>query len=298
MIRFGFDVGGTHIRFAVFDEAASAPLWAKRADTPVHDRSNFYSTIQKLFDEACSLYDRPERLGFSVPGAIHPDTKILITANIPCISNINLGAELEDLLDLTVNVANDADCFVLSEYFGGEADGKEFVFGLIMGTGIGGGIIINGKPFQGRSGSGGEWGHGGPVADLEKYKLPVLECGCGQKGCLDLYCGGKGLTRMSGFFGKPGLDAVTLVKNWKNGDIHATRVIEAWCDLTSSRLAAVLSPFDISSVPVGGGLAKSQDLIRFLDKATREKMFNAPITYIIKPGKFLLFGGMRGAAFL
>ncbi|MBL4875911.1 MAG: hypothetical protein JKY10_05395, partial [Cohaesibacteraceae bacterium] len=74
MIRFGFDVGGTHIRFAVFDEAASAPLWAKRADTPVHDRSNFYSTIHDLFDEACSLYDRPERLGFSVPGAIHPDT--------------------------------------------------------------------------------------------------------------------------------------------------------------------------------------------------------------------------------
>jgi N-acetylglucosamine kinase len=163
-----FDIGGTAIKGAVahsVDDIRPFP----RQPTPIHDFDAFVATLKTVIAEAGG---RPDCVAISIAGVIDPDTSNAVVANIPCIHGRPLQADLEQRLGLPVIIANDADCFVLAEAGIGAAKGHRVVFGIILGTGVGGGLVIDGRLINSNGGFAGEWGHG-PISATEAGTPPA-----------------------------------------------------------------------------------------------------------------------------
>jgi N-acetylglucosamine kinase len=295
-----FDIGGTAIKGAL----AMSPEDIRpfpRQPTPIHDLDAFVATLASVIAEAEAIAgERAACIAISIAGVIDPDTANAVVANIPCIHGRPLKADLEAALGLPVIVANDADCFVLAEAGIGAARGHRVVFGVILGTGVGGGLVIDGKLIN-ESGFAGEWGHG-PIQPTEAgnppMHVPRFQCGCGQVGCIDAICSARGLEKLHKHIHAEQLTSEEIITNWKANDAKAERTIEVYVDILTDALSVVVNVTGTTILPVGGGLSNVPALLSRIDTALRARIlrkFKAPI---VVPAACGVEPGLIGAAIL
>lgn len=293
-----FDIGGTTIKAAIAADARSVqPIG--RIPTPRDDFDAFVAAIASLVGHGGAPADAP--IAISVTGVVDPQSGITTVANIPCIDGWPLSAALEDLLGRRVLVANDADCFVLAEAHAGAGQGHRVVFGAILGTGVGGGIVADGKLFRGAGGLTGEWGHGTIVATDVKvapFHLPHFACGCGLDGCLDTVGGARGLERLHHHVHGTEATSTAIVTDWAAGDAAASATIDLYVELVSKPLALVVNIVGPDIIPVGGGLGNSSALIARLDEAVRARILRRMERPLVVPAQLTVDAGLIGAASL
>jgi N-acetylglucosamine kinase len=228
----GFDIGGSAIKGAIVHSRERIfPL--PRRVTPLNNFRQFVQVLESVLDEAGG---HPDCVAISITGVIDPETRRIKCANIPCIDGRELVAGLEAALHLPVRIANDADCFALAEAGAGAGRGHRIVFGAILGTGVGGGLVIDGRLINADGGFAGEWGHGPAIAadaGNPPIAIPPYECGCGQRRCVDTVGGARGLERLHQTAHGKTLSSHEIIEAWQAGDAEAKRTVDLLVDLVS-----------------------------------------------------------------
>lgn len=285
-----FDIGGSRIKAALAQDGALRPLG--EAPTPAADLAAFLAVLAG-FAAGCGVHG----VAVSIAGVVDPDTGRIKVANIPALDGACLAALLGDAMGLPVIVLNDADCFALAEAAQGAGRGHRNLFGIILGTGVGGGLVIDGRIVTGLGGYAGEWGHG-PVLNTRAAgrDIPHFPCGCGQTGCVDTVGGARGLERLHTHLNGGVMRSRDIVERWQAGDAGASRVVDVWAALVAPPLAMVVNTVGCSIVPVGGGLSNVPDLVARLDMAVRGIILRDPGRALVVPAQSGAEPGLIGAA--
>ncbi|WP_062209855.1 ROK family protein [Aureimonas sp. AU12] len=291
------DIGGSFVKFAAAGEDGR-PIAAIHVANPSHDWDAFCAVLADLAAAADPGGHLP--LAISVAGTIDPVSGRSLAANIGGITGHSLRGELGPRLGRPVAAANDADCFALAEALEGVGRGHRNVFGVILGTGVGGGLVIDGRIVEGTGGVSGEWGHGPIVGErrVGDVVIPVLACGCGQTGCLDTVGGARGLERLDATLNGSSRDSRAILKAWLAGEEPAKRTFDLFVDMVSGPLALVVNVVGASLVPVGGGLANVPELVVALDTAVRARILRKASEPLLRPAVLGADAGLIGAALL
>lgn len=288
-----FDIGGSRIK----PGWASAP--GRLALLPEVPTPGDFSGLVAAMRAAVQPGSRGVSL--SIAGVVPPESGRLNSANVASAHGHRLATELTAALGLPVWVANDADCFALAEATLGVGQGHRNLFGLILGSGVGGGLVIDGRIVTGVGGYAGEWGHGQVLAERLPdlgLDIPHFPCGCGQRGCIDTVGGARGIERLYRHIAGTDLTSTAIMSDWLTGEAMARLVIDAWVALLAGPLAVVLNVTGSSVVPVGGGLANVPDLIALLDQTVRARLMRQTDTALILPATLGTDAGLIGAAML
>ena len=292
-----FDIGGSAIKGAVA-RAPDAIEVLPRVPTPTRDFDAFVGVLRDIIAGAGAV---PDCIAISIAGVVEPDSKAIICANIPCIHGRQLAQELEAALQLPVLIANDADCFAMAEADIGAGRGHRIVFGVILGTGVGGGLVVDRRLVNADGGFAGEWGHGPSMAAFAgtpPVAIPAYACACGQKGCVDTVGGARGLERLHHLVHGLTLTSEEIILQWQNGDPAATRTVDVFADLVSSPLAVTVNITGATIVPVGGGLSNSEPLLTEIDTRVRSRILRPFDRPLVVRGACRVEPGLVGAAVL
>lgn len=297
---FCADIGGSFIKFGVSRASGEVEECGKVA-TPVASWDAFVAAMQNFI----TLYgaDLPSStpLAISTAGLVSPQTGELLATNIPAFTGRSLAKDLSTALNRPVTAANDADCFALAEAHAGNAQHQPIVVAIILGTGVGGGLVINGQLVRGHGGVTGEWGHGAITRtelniEGKTYLVPRLKCACGQTGCLDKLGAARGIERLHQHFHQREASSLEIVTGWQAGDSTCGLTVRAWLQLVAEPLALLVNILGPSKIVAGGGLASATELIAALDLALRERVLHRYAAPLLIPGKFLTEGGLVGAS--
>lgn len=293
-----FDIGGTTIKGATAT-GPDALVALGRVPTPRDDFDAFAAAIAGLVEQGGAPTGSP--ISISVTGVVDPESGQTTVANIPCIDGRNLAGDLGARLGCQVLVANDADCFALAEAFAGAGRGHRVVFGAILGTGVGGGIVADGRLFRGGGGLSGEWGHGTAVAtrvSVAPFDMPHLPCGCGLQGCVDTVGGARGIEKLHKHLHGADLPSTDIVTQWKSGDVQAAQTLDLYVALVSLPLALTVNIVGPDIIPVGGGLGNAHGLVARLDAAVRSRILRTIDRPLVVPAQLTVDAGLIGAASL
>lgn len=277
-----FDIGGSRIRAAAWD-GALRPLG--EVATPSDDLAAFVAAV------AGFVTGREAGIAISIAGVVDPATGVGKVANIPAIDGIALGAAIEAACGVPVRVLNDADCFALAEAMEGAGRGRGTVFGVILGSGVGGGLVIGGRVVTGAGGYAGEWGHGPLIRGEHAFR-----CGCGQVGCIDTVGSARGLERLHRKRTAELLGAEAIVAGWIAGEAEAGETMALWRELVAGALAVVVNVVGADVVPVGGGLSRAPGLVAYLDEAVRVRILRKTRSPLLVPAECGADAGLLGAA--
>ena len=293
-----FDIGGSAIKSAVALSPSAIRSMA-RVPTPLDDFEAFAAALASRV--AAVPAEARRMIAISITGVVDPVSGIITCANIPCIDGRPLAADLAKRLGSSVSIANDADCFALAEAVEGVGRGHRVVFGAILGTGVGGGLVIDGEIITGPGGYAGEWGHG-PISATcvgePPVEIPRLPCGCGLVGCLDTLGGARGLERLHRHLHGEDLASRAIIDAWLDGHVGATSTIDCYVDIVSAPLALIANTVGAGIVPVGGGLGRVPRLIGRLDILVRQRILRRTTTALVVPSSLPLEPGLMGAAIL
>lgn len=297
---YGFDIGGSKIALGVFDGQRRLQ-WEKRIATPKDSYESFLNAVAGLVAEADAQFGVKGSVGIGIPGMPETADGTLYAANVPAASGRPLRADLSKLLDRDVRLDNDANCFALSEAWDDEFTQYPLVMGLILGTGVGGGIVHHGKSITGHSYITGEFGHIRlPVDALEVVgrDFPLTRCGCGQLGCIENYLSGRGFAWLYEHYYQQPLTSPEIVALWSQGDARAQEHVERYLDLLAVCLGNILTIVDSDLLVIGGGLSNFSAITDGL--AVRLPRHLLPVARVprIEQARHGDAGGMRGAAFL
>lgn len=297
---FCADIGGSFIKFGVSRHSGEVEECGK-VPTPVASWRDFVNAMQGLIDTFGAGLPDGTPLAISTAGLVSPQTGELLATNIPAFTGRPLAKDLSTALNRPVTAANDADCFALAEAYAGNAQHHPVVAAIILGTGVGGGLVINGQLVRGHGGVTGEWGHGAITRtsltlDGEHYSVPRLKCGCGQTGCLDLLGGARGMERLHQHFHQQENTSLEIVTGWLAGDRACRLTVNAWLELVAEPLALLVNILGPSRIVAGGGLASATALIAALDEKVRNGVLHTYPQPLLIPGKFLTDGGLVGAS--
>jgi N-acetylglucosamine kinase len=286
-----FDIGGSFIRYA--HPAAHGPVEeAGRVPTPLHSWSEFVEALRKCLPEARG----PAVI--SLAGAFDTQTGIADIANIPCLNGRPIASDLTKALGTPVEIINDADAFTLAEAVEGSGAGKETVFAIILGSGVGGGLVHKGSLVSGRGGIAGEWGHGpvvDPTAGGTISGIPHFQCGCGQTGCLDAYGSARGLEKIHAALHNTSYSSIEVTTAWRAGEPQAAQTIDAFTTILARALSMVINLLGPDVIPVSGGLSADAQLLTEIDRKTRAiTLANYRKTLLVR-GVFSKTGGLQGA---
>lgn len=279
-----FDIGGSRIKAALAEGDRLHSLGD--APTPRDDFEGFLSVLQRFRGDL-----HPEGISVSIAGVVDPDTNRIKVANIPCADGLDLSDEISRTLNCPTIILNDADCFALAEARKGAGRGHRNVFGVILGTGVGGGLVIDGRLVQGAGGYAGEWGHGPVLA--APFDFP---CGCGLRGCVDAACGARGLEKLHVQLGAGAAASTEILAQWHAGDDQAEATVKVWLGLVAPPLAMVLNVVGATIVPVGGGLSNDLPLLEKLDQTVRGMILRSTDRAIVVPALCRPEPGLIGAA--
>lgn len=287
-MRVCFDIGGSRIKAALALGSGLEVLG--EAPTPAAF-SDFAAVIAGFVPGGA------QGLAIAIAGVVDPATGLLRCANIPAVNGRPVADDLAAVLGLPVWVGNDADCFALAEAGSGAGRGHPSVFGIILGTGVGGGLVIDGRIVIGAGGFAGEWGHG-PVLNERPLGLevPHFPCGCGLAGCVDTVGGARGLERLHHHLSGRTGSSEAILQDWQTGDDLAGQTVAVWLDLVAGPLAMVLNVVGASVVPVGGGLANVPALVTALDLAVRARVLRRTEAPLLVPAAHRVEPGLVGAA--
>lgn len=296
-MRIGIDVGGTKIEGIAIGSAGET-LFRERVSTPSGDYAETIVSIVALIRKIESELGQTGRIGVGIPGAISPDTGLVKNANSTCLIGERLDSDLRDALGSDIRIANDADCFALSEATDGAGAGYPSVFGAILGTGVGGGLVIGGALLQGPNAIAGEWGHNClPGAVDGDTELPPA-CYCGRTGCIETFLSGPALSRRhfdeTGKNRSPGQISAAA----ESGDMESERTLKAYEEDLARGLAAVINIVDPAAIVLGGGLSNLGRLYANVPSLLAPHVFSDTVRTALLPPKHGDSSGVRGAAWL
>ncbi len=300
MMHYGFDIGGSKIALGVFDSLRQLQ-WEKRIPTPKEGYDRFLEAVIGLVVEADERFNCRGTVGIGIPGMPETEGGLLYAANVPAASGKPLRADLSRLLERDVRLDNDANCFAISEAWDEEFTQYPLVMGLILGTGVGGGIVQNGKSITGHSYITGEFGHIRlPVDALEVVgrDFPLTRCGCGQLGCIENYLSGRGFAWLYNHFYQQSLTSPEIVALWEQGDSNAREHVERYLDLLAVCLGNILTIVDPDLLVLGGGLSNFSAIADGLAHRLPRHLLPVARPPRIERARHGDAGGMRGAAFL
>jgi fructokinase len=295
-VRFGVDLGGTKIELIALDRGGEE-LWRRREPTPQGDYEGTLGVIRSLVEQAETGLGARGTVGIGTPGALSRATGRLKNSNSVCLNGRPILEDLQNLLGRSVRMANDADCFALSEATDGAAAGMGVVFGVILGTGVGGGIVVNGRLVGGPNGIAGEWGHN-PLPWPEPGELPGLECYCGRRGCIETFLSGPGLARDYARHSGSGLAGPEIVARAAAGDADCEAVLRQYENRLARALAHVINIVDPDAVVLGGGLSNCARLYESVPKLWGRYVFSDRVDTRLLPPRHGDSSGVRGAAWL
>jgi len=294
----GIDIGGTKIELVAYTDTL-AEAFRERVATPGTDFAAFVQAIEAVVAHADAALGMHAPVGIGLPGVIDSATGRQLSSNVPALNGRQVAHTLLQALNRPVAIGNDYQCFALSEAQGGAADGLPSMFGAIIGTGAGGGYCADGKLLRGLNGVAGEWGHWTvPAPLLALYGLPVHDCPCGKRGCLERYVSGPGMSRLHAHFGGDGATPLAIVGRANAGDELAAHVLAVHLDLLGHALASLVLAYDPHAIVLGGGLSQLAHLYQQLPAAVQRHLFRGVHAPPILPPRFGDAGGARGAALL
>jgi fructokinase len=291
--RIGIDLGGTKIEIAVLAPDGTIP-YRERVPTPTGYAAAL-SAIETLVRDAEARLSVTATIGIGIPGVISPATGLVKNANSLALNGHALDRDLAVRLGREIRVENDANCFALSEASDGAAAGYGLVFGVILGTGCGGGIVTHGQVHRGPHRVAGEWGHN-PLPWPNADEFPGNACWCGRMGCLEIYVAGPALARDCD--GPEARDASALPARAAAGDTRAQAALERHADRLARGLAQVINLLDPDAIVLGGGLSNMDHLYTALPRLIPRHVFSDVIATPILRNRHGDSSGVRGAAWL
>ncbi|MFI4964987.1 MAG: ROK family protein [Caulobacterales bacterium] len=292
MIRIGVDFGGTKIEAAALD--AQGRFRARvRAPSPGDYRASLETVREMVAGAEREAGVRGASIGVGIPGSPSPATGLIRNANTTHLNGKPLQADLERILERPVRLANDANCFALSEATDGAGADGDVVFGVIVGTGCGAGVSVGGRGLAGRNGIAGEWGHT-PLPWPQPDELPGPPCFCGRRNCLEQWISGPGFARAHG----TGETAEAIVEAALAGDPAAAAALDAYVDRLARGLAVVADILDPDVIVLGGGMSNAEALYDRLPAAIGGYAFSDVFTTPVRRAAHGDSSGVRGAAWL
>jgi fructokinase len=299
--RLGIDLGGTKIEGLVLDGDNQVVAGPHRVATPREDYTGTVEAVRDLVARLSSECDASAAasptVGIGIPGSQVKRTGLVQNANSVWLNGKPFAADLATAIGRSVRIANDANCFALSEARDGAGAGAESVFGVILGTGCGGGLVHAGRLIDGPNGIGGEWGHN-PLPWPWPDEVPGPRCWCGRDGCMETWVAGPALERTFCEAAGENARASEVAARAETGDPIAKTVIEAHSDRLARGLAHVINIFDPEIVVLGGGLSNLAHLYESLPGQVSALIFSDDASIDIRPPKWGDSGGVRGAAWL
>ncbi len=292
-IQIGVDFGGTKIEAAALGRNGNF-LARVRAPNPGH-----YDGALRL---VCDLVAQIEEqvggrgtVGVGTPGSISPRTGTMRNANSVYLNGRDFRNDLSAALGREIKMANDANCLALSEVVDGAAEGSKIAFAVIIGTGCGGGLVVNGRLVEGAHGIGGEWGHI-PLPWPTHEEIDAPACWCGQRGCLETWVSGSGLQRDYTKVTGHSLAGETIVSQAREGDAQSAAALERYIHRLARGLAVICNVVDPDTIVLGGGMSNVRELYERLPEAIRRYVFSDTWGARIVPAKWGDSSGVRGAA--
>jgi fructokinase len=294
--RIGIDLGGTKIEAAALDAAGHVRL-SRRVPTPRGDYAGTIAAIRGLVEEIDRELGVRARIGIGIPGTIVAATGLVKNANSTWLIGQPLAADIERALARPVRFANDANCFALSEAADGAAAGASCVFGVILGTGVGGGIVIDGRVLAGANAIAGEWGHN-PLPAPQGDELPGPLCYCGRYGCIETFLSGPGLAADHKRHTGQTLAAPAIAARAAAGDPDCRATLDRYADRLARALAVVINILDPDAIVLGGGLSQLRLLYDEVPRRWGPHILSDTIVTRLLPPRHGDSSGVRGAAWL
>ena len=295
-MKIGIDLGGTKTEGIVIDSFGKE-LKRERIKT----EKNYDGTIKGIVSIVNNFeksFGNVENIGIGMPGAISADSSLIKNANSIWLNGKPLKKDLEKILKRNVNLENDANCFTLSEAVDGAGKGYKVVFGVIIGTGTGGGIVIDHKVLQGRNNIGGEWGHVTLPNRSDDEKEVVKKCYCGKDGCIETYVSGPGFASSFNLRFNKQFDSHQILEGFKNYDEECIFALKKYTNHLARGLSLVCNILDPDIIVLGGGMSNIEYIYKHIDVELKKYVFtNILHTKVVKN----IHGdssGVRGAAWL
>jgi fructokinase len=296
MNRIGIDLGGTKIE-AVALALDGTELGRRRLPTPSGDYDATLKTIKTLVDEIDKLAAPTFRtVGVGTPGALSQRTGFIKNSNSPALNGRPFPVDLAAYLGRPITLRNDADCFTLSEARDGAGAGFRTVFGVILGTGVGGGAVVNGASLVGPNAIAGEWGHN-PLPWPRPDELPGDLCYCGKKGCIETFLSGPGFAAHDQS-NRGRRSAPEIVGAARAGEVRAMKSFEQYIDRLARSLATVINMLDPDVIVLGGGMSNVDELYTQVPERWGAYAFSDVVLTSLVQNRWGDSSGVRGAAWL
>ena len=299
----GVDIGGTKIeaalvtRAAVEGREAVSFVWRERVATPKGDYEGTVHAVGELVRKLERETGVRGSIGIGAPGSVSPSTGLHRNSNSTCINGRNFREDLTRELDREICISNDANCLALSEAIFGAARGARVVFGVILGTGVGGGVVLHGRVWDGANGIGGEWGHS-TMPTVEQSILRATRCYCGHVGCREQFLSGPALEARYAQRSGRTLALSEIESAATNGDEHAREVLEVFVEGLSQSLASVCNFLDPEAIVLGGGVSNLGASIDALPARVAQLIFSDSFNTRIVRAELGDSSGVLGAACL
>ena len=297
MNRIGIDLGGTKIEAAVLGRDGEL-LWSERIATPTGDYAGTLQAIAELVRRAKIISGDVAGVGVATPGSENPQTQLHRNANSTCLNGMPLRQDLRRLIGMQVRTANDANCFALSEAIDGAGSGAPIVFGVILGTGCGGGIVVDQIVRNGANGIAGEWGHTA-LSNANESERAKAKCWCGRACCLEQFISGSAVEMDHALVNSMARTSLKhIAAQAKAGDAASAATIDRWIDRLGRALSGVINVLDPDVIVLGGGASLVGGLVERLPSAILPHIFADSWSTPIRLAKFGDSSGVRGAAWL
>lgn len=290
-LKLGIDLGGSKVEIIALTNGQQ--VLRRRAPTPQGDYQKTVALIASLVEECERELGSRGSVGVGIPGTRSPDHGRIKNANSLCLIGQDLQADLEQRLQRPVRLANDADCFALSEACDGAGEGAVSVFGVILGTGVGGGLVVRQQLLSGPNAITGEWGHN-PLPWRRSEDGPSRRCYCGQDDCIETFLSGPGWAARSNL----GLDANAIVAAAQAGNPAAQLALATYCDQLARGLASVINLIDPHVIVLGGGMSNCTALYSQVAPLLPRYVFSDQLNTRLLQAKHGDSSGVRGAAWL
>lgn len=294
--RIGIDLGGTKIEAIALDPAGMIRI-RRRIATPAGDYRATVAAIAGLVRAIENEIAAPATIGIGMPGTIVAETGLVKNANSTCLNGQPLARDVERMIGRPVRFANDANCFALSEAIDGAAAGCRTVFGVILGTGVGGGIVIDQRPLVGANAIAGEWGHN-PLPAPGPDELPGPACYCGRRGCIETFLSGPALAADHRRHGGGNISAPEIAVGADAGQPDCVATLERYTERLARALAGIVNILDPDAIVLGGGLSALTSLYDEVPVRWRPHVLSPDIATRLLPPRHGDSSGVRGAAWL
>lgn len=294
-MKIGIDLGGTKIE-AVALEGATELTPRKRVATP-RSYEGTIAAVCALVREIETETGRRGTVGIGIPGTISAESGLVKNANSTWLIGKPLQRDLERELDRNIALANDANCFAVSEAVDGAAQGARIVFGVILGTGVGGGLVIDRQALHGANGIAGEWGHN-PLPWPNPTEIPGPPCYCGKRGCVETFLSGPGFARDHAHASGRAAGAEEIAAAASSGDTAAAATLARYDDRLARSLAVVINIFDPDVIVLGGGMSNIAGLAERVRALLPKYVFSDTVVTRVVKNRHGDSSGVRGAAWL